>query len=265
MAIHGHEQLHIMDVDVKHDHDQPSPHVDHMDHPSLNVFFKIEDLEMRGKEMLIYFPNRDFSSSTPFFPKEKANTIPFSSTQLPFLLEMFSFRKDSPQAQAMQDTLRQCGLPPIKGEKKISATSLESMLDFTRAIFGMGSHFQILATAHCKKSTPTSQNPLLQKYIILEVPQEISAPSMVACQTMPYPYVVFYCHQHVSKSKVFIVSLEGEDGDKVDAVAVCHLDTSDWAHNHVSFRVLGIKPGTVPVCHFFPEDHLVLVPTLASI
>ncbi|CDP14222.1 unnamed protein product [Coffea canephora] len=41
--------------------------------------------------------------------------------------------------------------------------------------------------------------------------------------------------------------------------------TSHWNHGHISFRVLGIEPDTAPVCHFFPVEHLVLVPSTSSI
>ncbi|MCI83693.1 BURP domain-containing protein, partial [Trifolium medium] len=44
----------------------------------------------------------------------------------------------------------------------------------------------------------------------------------------------------------------GENGDMVEAMAVCHLDTSQWTPSHVSFQVLGVTPGSSSVCHFFP-------------
>lgn len=78
---------------------------------------------------------------------------------------------------------------------------------------------------------------------------------------MPYPYAVFYCHsQLLSENKLFQVSLGGPDGERVEAVAVCHMDTSRWDRDHVSFTVLGIEPGSSPVCHFFPVDSIVWVP-----
>uniref|UniRef100_A0A803MBX3 BURP domain-containing protein n=1 Tax=Chenopodium quinoa TaxID=63459 RepID=A0A803MBX3_CHEQI len=87
---------------------------------------------------------------------------------------------------------------------------------------------------------------------------------MVACHTMPYPYVVYLCHFQESESKVFQVSLRGEDNNIVhEAVAVCHMDTSQWSPDHASFWVLGIKPGSSPVCHFFPTDNLVWVPIIS--
>ena len=53
------------------------------------------------------------------------------------------------------------------------------------------------------------------------------------------------------------MSMLGRDGTAVDAVAVCHADTSGWNPKHVAFQVLNVKPGTVPVCHFLPQDHVV--------
>ncbi|KAL1811901.1 hypothetical protein ACET3Z_021966 [Daucus carota] len=242
-------QLHSMDVQG-----HPSSHMHHMD-SSLIVFFKLEDLKM-GNTMQVYFPKRDPSRSPHLLSKEKAESIPFSLDQAPSLLKRFSFVQDSPQAKAMEDTLRQCETEPIKGETKFCATSLESMLDFTRSIFGFDVNIKILATKHQTKS-PT----LIQDYTICQVPEEILAPKMVACHTLPYSYAVFYCHYQKSESRVFKVPLVGENGDRVEAIGVCHLDTSQWSPSHPSFQVLGIEPGTSPVCHFFPADNFVWVPS----
>ncbi|KAE8675829.1 hypothetical protein F3Y22_tig00111641pilonHSYRG00032 [Hibiscus syriacus] len=56
------------------------------------------------------------------------------------------------------------------------------------------------------------------------------------------------------------VSTEGADGTKAKAVAVCHTDTSAWNPKHLAFQVLKVEPGTVPICHFLPQDHIVWVP-----
>ncbi|KAL5704573.1 hypothetical protein ACHQM5_022981 [Ranunculus cassubicifolius] len=137
------------------------------------------------------------------------------------------------------------------------------MLDFTKTIFGKGASFKALTTTRDKKSTPSAETtrPRLQIYTILSITKDLSAGKMVACHTMPYPYTIFYCHHQKSKSKVFKVSVISEFSEKVEAVVVCHMDTSAWDPDHVSFRVLKIKPGTDPVCHFFPEDHLAWVPS----
>ncbi|XP_059314190.1 BURP domain protein USPL1-like [Lycium ferocissimum] len=239
-------------------HIHPSSHMDHVD-PSLRVFFLMDDLRI-GKAITVSFPRRDLSSSPSFLPREEADSIPFSLKELPNLLQRFSFSKNSPQAKAIEDTLRECEVPPIKGETKYCASSSEAMLDFVQGIMGEKTQFKALSTTHLSNSTP-----LLQKYIILDAPLEVAAPKMVACHTMPYAYAVFYCHYTISKSKVFKVSLGGENGDKVEAIAVCHLDTSEWSPSHVSFQVLGILPGMSPICHFFPSDNLVWVPKIATV
>nr|KYP75168.1 BURP domain-containing protein 3 [Cajanus cajan] len=229
--------------------------MDHLD-PSLMVFFTLKDLKV-GKRMAIHFPKRDPANSPKLWPREEADAVPFSSNQLPYLLKLFSFSPHSSQATAMENTLKECESKPIKGEVKFCATSLESMLDFTHSILGLTSEPQVFATLHQTKSSVTFQN-----YTILETLMEIPAPKMVACHTMPYPYAVFYCHSQESGNRVYRVSLVGENGDRVDAMVVCHLDTSQWAPTHVSFQVLKISPGTSPVCHFFPADHLIWVPKL---
>ncbi|PIN06748.1 hypothetical protein CDL12_20691 [Handroanthus impetiginosus] len=240
------------DMRIKQVDSHSSSHMHHMD-SSLIVFFFVEDLK-EGNTMPIYFPRRELQASH-ILSREEADSIPFSSQDLDNLLQFFSFSQGSPQAIAMKDTLRECETKPIKGETKFCATSLESMLDFTKTILGSQTEIKFLSTTHL-----TQSNTLLQKYTVMGF-QEIPAPKMVACHTMPYAYAVFYCHYQKSKSRVFKVSLTGENGDKVEAIAVCHMDTSQWSHNHVSFQVLGIEPGSSPVCHFFPADNFVLVPS----
>ncbi|KAL1176471.1 hypothetical protein V6Z11_A04G160800 [Gossypium hirsutum] len=216
-------RLHSMDHDRQTEDDgttvqsrvDPLSHMDHMD-LSVMVFFTLKDLKV-GNSMPIYF--------------------------------------HSPQAKAMEATLRECESQAIKGETKFCATSSESMLEFASSIFGSNTRFKTLATEHLTKSST-----LFQNYTVLTTPEEIPAPMMVACHTVPYPYAVLYCHSQVTENRVFKVSLDGENGDKVTAVAVCHKDTTQWNRNHVSFRVLGIEPGTPGVCHFFPADNFVLVP-----
>ncbi|KAL2924961.1 BURP domain-containing protein BNM2A, partial [Bienertia sinuspersici] len=253
--IHGESHHHHHEI-----HSTLSPHLDN----STLVFFTLKDLKP-GSIIPIFFKptTKQPSSSSPhFLPREEANSIPFSLSKLPYLLQLFGFSQTSPQAQAMEITLRHCEIKPILGETKSCATSLESMLDFVHEIFGSNTKFKALSTHEYGKNYG-----LLQNYTILGEPREILAPKMVACHTMPYPYVVYYCHYQKSESKVFQVSLMGENTNNnnnnimVEAIAVCHMDTSQWSPNHVSFRVLGIKPGSSsPICHFFPADHLVWVP-----
>ncbi|MED6162475.1 hypothetical protein PIB30_070789 [Stylosanthes scabra] len=246
------------DDDKEDDHkkkgkqDSKKEHKKFMMEPELNVFFTPKDLYV-GKTMPIYFAKRNSSTSPKFLPREEADKIPFSSKKLPSLLKFFSLPKHSPQAKAMKYTLKNCEFEPMEGETKFCATSLESLLDFARYLFGSDKQFNVLTTTHLTNSTV-----LLQNYTIREV-KEISVPNVLGCHPMPYPYAVFYCHSQKSDVNLYEVLVEGDNGGGVKSAAICHMDTSMWDSDHVSFRVLKVSPGTSPVCHFFPPDNLVWV------
>ncbi|MED6148569.1 hypothetical protein PIB30_054319 [Stylosanthes scabra] len=127
---------------------------------------------------------------------------------------------------------------------KFCATSLESLLDSARQVFGSNPQLKVLTTIHIRNSTT-----VLQNYTITEVKEIISDPNVLGCHPMPYPYAVFFCQTQKNDTKLYEVLVEGDNGAKVQAAAVCHVDTSKWD----SAR------GKSPVCHFFHSDNLVLV------
>ncbi|KAJ4850406.1 hypothetical protein Tsubulata_007063 [Turnera subulata] len=235
-----------------HDHSQ----MDHMEAAD-NIFFTLSDLKI-GKTIPIYFSHKDPANSPHLLSREEANSIPFSFAQLPYLLEFFSFSEESPQAKAMEYTLRTCEAKPLRGETKVCATSLESMLDFARATFGQDTGLKVLSTNH-----PTKFTTGINNYTISEDPKEILSQKKIGCHVMPYPYVVYYCHSQESGNRLFEIPLRGENGEEVQAAGICHMDTSQWRPDSKAFRVMKIKPGTAPVCHFFPTDNLVWVPLTA--
>ncbi|WOG84636.1 hypothetical protein DCAR_0103820 [Daucus carota subsp. sativus] len=55
-----------------------------------------------------------------------------------------------------------------------------------------------------------------------------------------------------TNSVVRAVPLVGQDGTKVEALSICHLDTASWSSSHFAFLVMDAKPGS-PVCHFLAE------------
>lgn len=223
-----------------------------IDNPIEMIFFTIKDLKV-GKKVPFYFPQKDLSNSPPpSLPKEKADSIPFSLKQFPQILNLFSIPFDSPQAQVVEISLRLCELKPMKGEFKICSTSQETMLDSALSILGLKkkSDLKTLKTFHL-----TNPHAKFQNYTITQMPKEIPVPKFFACHSVPYPYAVYLCHSPAGGTKVLRLPLEGENGDRVDALAVCHMDTSDWTPRHPSFQVLKTKPGT-PVCHVFPDTDL---------
>ncbi|KAL5073709.1 hypothetical protein RYX36_012693 [Vicia faba] len=216
------------------------------------AFFSIEDLYV-GSVMTLQFPIREYAK---FLPKKVADDIPVSKSQIPSLLDLFSLTKDSPQGEDMIDIINQCEFPPNKGETKACPTSLESMLEFIHSVIGAETKYNIHSTSY-----PTTSGARLQNYTVLDISNDIYAPKWVACHPRPYPYALYYCHYLDIGSKIFKVLLKGEDGDIMNALGICHLDTSDMNPSHFIFDLLGMKPGDAPLCHFFPVKHVLWVPS----
>lgn len=198
--------------------------------------------------MSLHFTKNEQKAS--FLPKKVADSIPFSSNKLPQIYNEFSVKPDSMEAETMKQTLNECENKGIEGEEKYCATSLESMVDFSTK--KLGKNVKAISTEVNAKESP------LQKYKIA-IAKKLAAKKAVVCHKQNYAYAVFYCHKTVS-TQAYSVSLVGEDGTKVKAVAVCHTDTAKWNPKHLAFQVLKVKPGSVPICHFLPEDHVVWVP-----
>ncbi|KAG8657335.1 BURP domain protein RD22 [Manihot esculenta] len=217
------------------------------DDPNVALFFMEKDM-YPGKTMNLHFTKN--TNPTTFLPRQIANSLPFSSNKLPEIFNQFSVKEGSMEAEIMKNTIRECEEPGIKGEEKHCATSLESMIDFSTHM--LGKNVQAI-------STEVENQTQLQKYIITAGAKKMAGDKSVVCHRQNYAYAVFYCHS-TQTTKAYMVSLEGADGTKAQAVAICHTDTSAWNPKHLAFQVLKVKPGTVPVCHFLPQDHVVWVP-----
>ncbi|KAJ0962915.1 hypothetical protein J5N97_028037 [Dioscorea zingiberensis] len=199
------------------------------DDPNAALFFLEKDLHSRTKMKITFNNNADKGAS--FISREKAKSIPFSSSKLHDILSQLSIKPDSTSAAAMKKTLGECEEPGIKGEEKQCVTSLESMVEFSMAKLGTRDVSAV--------STTVDKESGKQEYNIgMNGVKRMKGKRMVACHAQPYAYAVFYCH----------------------AVAVCHLDTAGWNKEHLAFKVLKVKPGSVPVCHFLPQDHVIWGP-----
>jgi hypothetical protein len=217
------------------------------DNPNVALFFLEKDLK-RGAKMNLHF-TKSTNAETTFLPRQQADKIPFSSEKMPEILDHFSVTPNSKEAEVMKKTIKECEEPGIKREEKYCATSLESMVDFTTS--KLGKNVQPISTEVEKKTNK------LQEYRVSGV-KKMGGEKSVVCHKQNYAYAVFYCHK-TTTTKAYVVSLVGIDGTKAKAVAVCHTDTSAWNPKHLAFQVLKVKPGTVPVCHYLPEDHVVWV------
>ncbi|KAK0572015.1 hypothetical protein LWI29_024927 [Acer saccharum] len=210
------------------------------------IFFVEKDLHP-GTKMNLHFTEN--LNEVTFLPRQVAKSIPFSSNQMPEILNRFSVKPGSLEADIMQNTIKECEEAGIKGEEKYCATSLESMIDFSTS--KLGKNVRAI-------STEVEKRTQLQEYTISAGIEKLTDNKSVVCHKQNYAYAVFYCHA-IQTTSAYIVPLEGTDGTKAKAVAVCHTDTSAWNPKHLAFQVLKVNPGTVPICHFLPEDHIVWV------
>lgn len=95
-----------------------------------------------------------------------------------------------------------------------------------------------------------------QRYRIVGV-KKLGEDDSVICHKQYYGYAVYYCHR-IEATRSYGVSLVGDkDGSKVKASAICHYNTASWNPQHFAFKVLNVKPGTVPICHFLARETLV--------
>ncbi|CAL9085864.1 unnamed protein product [Musa acuminata var. zebrina] len=217
------------------------------DDPNVALFFLEKDLHP-GAKMKLHFTNT--ISGASFLPRRAADSIPFSSTRLREILDRFSVEPNSAEAAAIKQTLRDCEEPAVRGERKTCATSLEAMVEFSTSSLGT-SKVKAASTTVSKEGTPAQEYTVAASGV-----REMGGEELVTCHAEPYAYAIFYCHA-TSTSRGYEVDMVGKDGTTVEAAAVCHTDTTAWNPEHVAFKVLDIKPGSAPVCHFLPQDHVV--------
>ncbi|KAL8522011.1 hypothetical protein ACS0TY_012244 [Phlomoides rotata] len=213
------------------------------DNPNVALFFLEKDLHT-GKNINLQFSKN--TNEATFLPREVADSLPFSSNKLPEIFDKFSVNPSSDEATVMKKTIKECEEKAIKGEEKLCATSLESMVDFTTS--KLGKDVRAIST--------NAENGARKEYRIVGVKKAASEKSAVVCHRQEYAYAVFYCHK-TDTTDAYEVAMVGAGGSR--AVAVCHKDTAAWNPKHLAFQVLNVKPGTVPICHFLPEDHIVWV------
>lgn len=218
------------------------------DDPTIALFFLEKDLKPGTKMTLDFTPSP--SAAAAFISRQEAKSVPFASAELPQILNRFSIDPNSAKAESMKQTLSECEEPPMSGERKRCATSLESMVEFATTSLNTRNVVAV-STDVDNKISPKQQYTIESSGV-----KKLSGSDLVVCHAQDYAYAVFYCHS-THATKAYKVSMVGTDRARVEAAAVCHTDTAGWNPKHVAFRVLGVKPGTVPVCHFLPQDHVV--------
>nr|BAM13310.1 RAFTIN 1 [Oryza barthii] len=221
------------------------------------VFFHEEAVRV-GERLPFYFPAAA-TSALGFLPRRVADSIPFTAAALPAVLALFGVAPDTAEAAGMRETLRTCEWPTLAGESKFCATSLEALVEGAMAALGTRDIAALASTL------PRGGAPL-QAYAVRAV-LPVEGAGFVACHDQAYPYTVYRCHT-TGSARAYMVEMEGDSGgdggEAVTVATVCHTDTSRWNPEHVSFKLLGTKPGGSPVCHLMPYGHIVWAKNVKS-
>uniref|UniRef100_A0A0D3GFQ3 BURP domain-containing protein n=1 Tax=Oryza barthii TaxID=65489 RepID=A0A0D3GFQ3_9ORYZ len=179
------------------------------------------------------------TSLPAFLPRHVADAIPFSADRFADVLAMFA-----PASLAMAreirwalDTCGQRAAALLPGEKAGCATSLESLADLAASLLGTR---DVRAFSAADLPTDAATTPARRGST---KPTAVYAVTLVAATTGDGDG-------------------EGEAASpaKMEALAVCHLDTSRWRADNPFFVAHGVKPGEVSVCHFLTKLSIVWVP-----
>ncbi|KAM1774998.1 hypothetical protein ACFX12_044298 [Malus domestica] len=214
---------------------------------NLRVFFLENDLHP-SRVINYRLAGSGNSSTTPFLSRKTVESIPFSSSQLPKILDKLSVKPGSDEADLIKVTIQNYESQGARDEAKQCATSLESMIDFATSTLGSRN---VLAIA-----TEVEQGaaPMQKFTITANGMKRLAASNITVCHKMNYVHAVFYCHS-IEKTTTCVVPLQGADGSKAKAVAACHQDTSQWNPNHYAFKENNVERGTVPpICHFLKAE-----------
>ncbi|CAN6166783.1 unnamed protein product [Urochloa humidicola] len=227
------------------------------------VFFREEEARV-GATMEVYFPAAGAAVLPGILPRAAAARAPFGD--LAAVLARFGVAPGTDQAAEISDTLHWCRAPPLDGERRACATSLEATVGAAARMLDMmdtaGAGARGGGMVAAASALPHGGGLPRQAYKVATV-EELGGGGggrHVSCHVAPFPYAVYQCHATApASSRALMVTLRGLErgGPEVAMGAVCHGDTSGWNPEHPGLEALNTKPGGAPVCHFMPYGHLV--------
>ncbi|XP_039163127.1 polygalacturonase-1 non-catalytic subunit beta-like [Eucalyptus grandis] len=198
-------------------------------------------------------PMPDLRSKTPersFLPHSISSGLPFSTSKIAELKQIFHARDDSTMEKIMVCTLGLCEKAPTQGETKRCVSSVEDMIDFATLIFGHN------IKLHATKSDEGSKRDILIGRVKRIGGSKLSAP--VACHDSLFPCLVYNCHAVPTPHVHEVGILDPVCKSKINnGIAVCHMDTSAGNPNHEAFLALGSGPGRIEACHWIYGDYAV--------
>ncbi|XP_030449417.1 polygalacturonase-1 non-catalytic subunit beta-like [Syzygium oleosum] len=193
---------------------------------------------------------RDNLPKRSFLPRGISSKLPFSTSKLAELKQIFHSVENSTMEKIMAHTLGQCEGAAIHGETKRCVASIEDMIDFATSILGHD------VAVRSTEGTGGSKQEVLIGLVIRLKGAEVSKP--VACHQNLFPYMVYHCHA-LENDRIYEVDiLDRKSKAKINhGVAICHMDTSAWGPTHEAFLTLGSGPGRIEVCHWAYENSMV--------
>ncbi|XP_030449420.1 polygalacturonase 1 beta-like protein 1 [Syzygium oleosum] len=199
---------------------------------------------IRMPDLRVITPKRSF------LPRSISSGLPFSTSKLAKLKQIFHAGDDSNMEKIMVRTLSLCEKAPIQGETKRCVSSVEGMIDFATSILGHDIKFQ------STESVGGSKREILIGRVKRIGGSESGAP--VACHESVFPYMVYYCHAFPTLRIYEADILDPVSKAKINhGIALCHMDTSAWSPNHEAFLALGSGPGQIEACHWVYGDYVV--------
>ncbi|PUZ61074.1 hypothetical protein GQ55_4G241600 [Panicum hallii var. hallii] len=237
--------------------DRHDPHVhNHNSGNKLADVFFFHDVLRPGS---VITPTIPVTTTLPsLLPRREADSLPFSTARLGDILAMFA-PASLTMADEIRTTLDSCEHPrPLPGEKAGCATSLESLARLPAALLGTR---DVRAFSGDMPVDPAGTTARRGRYNVTAVRKLSESPVAATCHDLTYPYAVFYCHT-TNQVAAYQVTLAAEDGraPAMEALAVCHLDTSQWTPRQPFLVAHNLKPGDVAVCHFLSKLSIIWVP-----
>ncbi|XP_044441545.1 BURP domain-containing protein 17 isoform X3 [Triticum aestivum] len=235
-------------------------HVDSHSHKNerhADVFF-FRDMLRPGSMITPTIPPTN--SLPTLLPRHVADSLPFSAKRLWDIVAMFAPRSLG-MIRDIRWTLDTCEHPrTLPGEKAGCATSLESLGELTTSLLGT-SNVRAFSAANLPVEAPGTL-ALRGRYNVTAARRLSKSSEIVTCHDLKYPYAVYYCHTS-NPTAAYAVTMEsmerGAAPATMEALAVCHLDTSQWSLKHPFFALHNVKPGDVAVCHFLTKLSVVWV------
>ncbi|KAE9614440.1 hypothetical protein Lal_00012165 [Lupinus albus] len=200
----------------------------------------------------IVMPMPDISDKSPkrsFLPRPILSKIPFTSSKISELKEIFKVSDNSSMEKMIMDSLGDCERAPSMGETKKCVGSVEDMIDFATSVLGHN-----VAARTTENVNGSKTDVMVGKVKAIDGGKVTES---VSCHQSLFPYLLYYCHS-VPKVRVYEADLlDPTLKTKINhGVAICHLDTKAWSPTHGAFLALGSGPGRIEVCHWIFENDL---------